>query len=440
LILGCDCYNYCNGEFNGCCGYFEGIECEQDCVGVVVAGCDIDSRNMNMTTAATLAPNAPTPGSTTPEPPGGSGPQPPGGGDSQPTSPGGGPPAPGGGSPPGSKQYDDDDLTVPLPPFALRFFLPSRKEKEGENDFIISNRYPTTSDYVALESVTDVFVRNYVMETIGNGLNVVMDDIRTIVLSKPDIPQADTTMAEVEVSRTGGKSNVESLESAKIPLEALFIVFVSTAVLDSTSPTVPHPYDLLKHVQGAFAGDNLMSYLNMLQALQPSDTVDGGMVGNIFASTTDVLWVPTTSDGIDNNPNNSPSSQPSSNGAIIAVFVIVIVILFVMILRMKFGRNCCRPLQQLLKQKKLCKFENIMLQSSASHEIYENKEGSFRDDICIDMKANTGSSIFDDDNNNTNNSSSNNNSPLKDELIGVTTRSSSPFFSDKGSSLSRFGD
>lgn len=38
-IPGCNCYNYCNGVFNGCCAFGEVDECEQDCVGTVVSGC-----------------------------------------------------------------------------------------------------------------------------------------------------------------------------------------------------------------------------------------------------------------------------------------------------------------------------------------------------------------------------------------------------------------
>ena len=38
-IDGCDCYNYCDGTYNGCCGYNQGKECDQECFGTVVAGC-----------------------------------------------------------------------------------------------------------------------------------------------------------------------------------------------------------------------------------------------------------------------------------------------------------------------------------------------------------------------------------------------------------------
>jgi hypothetical protein len=51
-IEGCECYNYCNGVFNGCCGYFEGEECEQDCVGVVASGCELNEPTMQPTTAS----------------------------------------------------------------------------------------------------------------------------------------------------------------------------------------------------------------------------------------------------------------------------------------------------------------------------------------------------------------------------------------------------
>jgi hypothetical protein len=394
----------------------------------VVAGCELDIPNVNMTTPpnATLAPNsttAPNSGSTAPGPPGGIEPQPPGGGGTQPSgSPVEGQPtaSPGGGTPPGSKQIEDD-LSVPLPPYTLRFFLPIEKEAQMEkvrNDLFAPNRYPSSSDWLALESVTDVFVRNYVMETIGNGLNVVMDDMKTILLSKPGVQQVET-VTQGEVNHPEGQSNEKSWDPARTPFESLDMIFESTAVLDATSPTLPLPDLLLKHVQGAFAGEYLESYLNMLQALQPSDTVVDG-VGNVFASTTDVEWVPTPSEGTnisEDNSQNSKSSSISQFGPIFAAVAIVIVILIILILRIQFGIKCCPPAQESFQQtKKPAEFEQ-MFQSSASLERNEIDDGSSRCSSCTEIAANK--SRIDDNNYN--------NSSWKGEAVGGKTSNSSPF-------------
>jgi hypothetical protein len=353
----------------------------------------------------TVTPNAtvaPTPTSSEPEPPGGGGEppggggEPPGGGGAEPPggggpeppgppgSPGGEPPAPGGGGaiPPGSKQISNDNLSVTLPPFALRFFLSNQQHLDDgdlRSDLFVKNQYPTHSDYAALESVTDLFVKNYVMETIGNGLNVVLDDFKTIILSKQGVQHKDG-VAEMEITRTGAQ-NLESIERAAMPYESLYTVFASTAAFDATSPTLPHPYDLLKHVQDAFRGDSLVSYLSMLQALQHENATGNG---SIFAMTTDVIWVPTTSANVDPDQNSQMQPQDSSNsdlGALIAVFSIAILILFMMILRLQFfGTNKCWP-RQSPSQERLSEFEQIF-RSSSKLEIYkiDDDNGSNKDD------------------------------------------------------------
>ena len=51
-IEDCDCYNYCNGEFSGCCKL--GDSCQSTCVtgGTVVAGCRIDPNKQPVVTPA----------------------------------------------------------------------------------------------------------------------------------------------------------------------------------------------------------------------------------------------------------------------------------------------------------------------------------------------------------------------------------------------------
>lgn len=41
----CDCYNYCDGEFLGCCGHDE--FCPMTCSGTLVAGCDLESTSIH---------------------------------------------------------------------------------------------------------------------------------------------------------------------------------------------------------------------------------------------------------------------------------------------------------------------------------------------------------------------------------------------------------
>lgn len=171
------------------------------------------------------------------QPPGGGNPQPPG-------SPGGEPPAPGGGggNPPGSRQFDND-LSVTLPPFALRFFLPNQRgadEEQPKQEPFGRNRHPSHQDYFALESLTDVFLKNHIMETIGNGLNVVLDDFRTIVLSKPGVTNEDNIVTEMEVAHTGPQDLLESSpEQVSVPFESLYIVLYLQ--LSSTQRLRPSP-------------------------------------------------------------------------------------------------------------------------------------------------------------------------------------------------------
>jgi hypothetical protein len=412
LIEGCDCYNYCNGEFNGCCGYFEAVECEQDCDGLVVSGCELDFPDANMTVSpnATDPPEPPgggepqppgsspnatdplePPGSGEPQLPGGSGPQPPGGvpeppggtsapggGTLEPSRPPGGstpepPGSPGGnipeppGSPgtaPGARQFvNNGDLIVTLPPYALRFFLPNRKEADNladvRKELFVPNTYPSLSDYTALESVTNAFLKGYVMDTIGNGLNVVLDDLETIVLSKPGV-QNDRHKPDAEVAQAGGQGGELS---SVVPFDSLFIVFVSTATFDSTSPTIPHTSSLLKHVQDAFAGNSLTSYLSMLQALKHSD--EYASRGDFFASTTDIVWVAANPSSGTANSSYAPNQVVNSQGigpVFIAIFSIAILILFMMILRLNGGLKCLNTKEK--KSKRETEFDNIFKSTS----------------------------------------------------------------------------
>ena len=462
-IEGCDCYNYCNGEFNGCCGFFEATECEQDCDGVVVSGCELDfDFNMTEIPNATLAPNStdppeppqppgggtpqppggggpeppqppggnpeppggggpeppggtpapsssppPQPPGGNPEPPGGSGPEPPGetpapssnaqppgppgGGETPepPGSPGGSPGSPGGetpgspGSPgtgtaPGGRQFENEDgsIVTTLPPYALRFFLPKQENQnslqEIESELFVQNAHPTHADYIALESITDEFLRDHVMKHIGNGLNVVMDDLQTIVLTKP---------GNVEVARAG-RQNDES--TATMPYDSLFIVFVSTATFDSTSATIPHAASMLKHIQDAFTGNSLTSYLGMLQALQLDENYETG--GDFFASTTDILWVAANPSTDANQDSSSATNQSATTSdpigpIFIAIFSIAIIVLFMMILRLNGGLRFLDKTEK--KSKRETEFDNIF-QSSSSLEVYEIENKHSQDSLDDD--------------------------------------------------------
>jgi hypothetical protein len=59
----CDCYNYCDGVFGGCCPYGESCDFSCDDPEAVVAGCEVDSVPSPLASAPTPAPvsvSAPT--------------------------------------------------------------------------------------------------------------------------------------------------------------------------------------------------------------------------------------------------------------------------------------------------------------------------------------------------------------------------------------------
>lgn len=320
----------------------------------------------------------------------------PGGG----TEPGGGEPQePGGGEPqepgvpasaPGQKQFGtaDDSLIVHVPSYTLQYdvWRPIEDPVVASARQGVDNPFPSIKDLAALESLTSAYVLGYVFETIGNGLNVVLDDLETVILSH-----------SVEKNTSLGSSET-------VPSRVMVVVsvdFVTTATFDSSSPTIPHAHDLRDHhVRNAFTGAALSGYLGMVQSLhhRKSDgtnepleddhlmtLVSNGWVpneksrDNIFASTSEIVWIATPSDA--SSSESSSSTEQKSWPILVPLLLAITALIGIVIL--------CR--------RRRARSRNVWLTSQTRSDKNINLRGWFSDEVNDNNVSNEGDESSDED-------------------------------------------